>query len=91
MKRCQHWMEDAMSGYELLMAPSAPSEAPDIAGTGEPTFGLMWTLLQMPCMTLPCGLGQTGLPVGVQLIAACGNDIGLCRDAAWAEAVLSGR
>jgi Asp-tRNA(Asn)/Glu-tRNA(Gln) amidotransferase A subunit family amidase len=49
----------------------------------------MWTLLQMPCMTLPCGVGQSGLPVGVQLVAACGNDIGLYRDAAWAEAVLS--
>lgn len=91
MKRCQRWMEEVMPGYELLMAPSAPSEAPEIAGTGEPTFGLMWTLLQMPCMTLPCGLGQAGLPVGVQLVAACGNDIGLYRDAAWAEAQLSSR
>jgi hypothetical protein len=27
----------------------------------------------------------------VQLVAACGNDIGLYRDAAWAEAVLSAR
>jgi Asp-tRNA(Asn)/Glu-tRNA(Gln) amidotransferase A subunit family amidase len=91
MKRCQRWMEDTMSGYELLMAPSTPSEAPDIAGTGEPTFGLMWTLLQMPCMSLPCGSGQAGLPVGVQLVAACGNDIGLYRDAAWAEVVLASR
>ncbi len=89
MKRCQRWMDDTMSSYELLMAPSAPSEAPDIAGTGEPTFGLMWTLLQMPCMTLPCGSGPAGLPIGVQLVAACGNDIGLYRDAAWAEAQLS--
>ena len=89
MKRCQRWMSDGMPGYELLMAPSAPSEAPDISGTGEPTFGLMWTLLQMPCMTLPCGLGQAGLPLGVQLIAPCGNDIALYRNAAWAESVLS--
>lgn len=89
MKRCQRWMSDVMPGYELLMAPSAPSEAPDISGTGEPTFGLMWTLLQMPCMTLPCGLGQAGLPLGVQLIAPCGNDIALYRNAAWAESVLS--
>lgn len=90
-KRCQRWMDDTMSGYELMMAPSAPSEAPDIASTGEPTFGLMWTLLQMPCMTLPCGVGPAGLPIGVQLVAACGNDLGLYRDAAWAEAVLSAR
>lgn len=90
-KRCQRWMEGAMAGFDLLMAPSAPSEAPEVSGTGEPTFGLMWTLLQMPCMTLPCGFGPAGLPVGVQLVAACGNDPGLYRHAAWAEAVLSGR
>lgn len=90
-KRCQHWMEETMAGFDLLMAPSAPSEAPDVSGTGEPTFGLLWTLLQMPCMTLPCGFGPAGLPVGVQVIAACGNDPGLYRHAAWAEAALSGR
>lgn len=90
-RRCQAWMADAMSGYELLMAPSAPDEAPDISGTGEPTFGLMWTLLQMPCMTLPCGYGPARLPLGVQLAAASGNDLGLYRDAVWAERVLASR
>jgi Asp-tRNA(Asn)/Glu-tRNA(Gln) amidotransferase A subunit family amidase len=71
------------------MAPSAPDEAPEVSSTGEPTFGLMWTLLQMPCMTLPCGSGPGGLPLGVQLISACGNDLGLYRHAGWAEGVLN--
>lgn len=89
MKRCQRWMEDRMTGFDLLMAPSAPDEAPEVSSTGEPTFGLMWTLLQMPCMTLPCGKVHGGLPLGVQLISACGNDLGLYRHAGWAEGVLN--
>ena len=90
-RRCREWMDKEMAAFDLIMAPSAPGEAPDISGTGEPTFGLMWTLLQMPCMTLPCGVGPSGLPLGVQLVAAPGNDTGLYRDAAWAESVLSRR
>jgi Asp-tRNA(Asn)/Glu-tRNA(Gln) amidotransferase A subunit family amidase len=86
--RCRKWMDKETATLDLLMAPSAPDEAPDISGTGEPTFGLMWTLLQMPCMTLPCGTGPGGLPLGVQLVAAPGNDKGLFRDAVWAESVL---
>lgn len=88
-RRCRGWMDDAIADFDLLMAPSAPGEAPDISGTGEPTFGLMWTLLQMPCMTLPYGAGPGGLPLGVQLVAAAGNDAGLFRDAVWAESVLA--
>lgn len=88
-RQCQAWMLTAMSHYDLIIAPSTPSEAPDIAGTGEPTFGLMWTLLQMPCMSVPCGVGPGGLPLGVQLIAANGRDSALFGYAAWAQQVLA--
>ena len=88
-RQCQAWMVTAMSHYDLIIAPSTPGEAPDIAGTGEPTFGLMWTLLQMPCMSVPCGVGPGGLPLGVQLIAANGRDSALFGYAAWAQQVLA--
>lgn len=88
-RQCQAWMLTAMSHYDLIIAPSTPGEAPDIAGTGEPTFGLMWTLLQMPCMSVPCGVGPGGLPLGVQLIAANGRDSALFGYAAWAQQVLA--
>lgn len=88
-RQCQAWMTAAMSRYDLIIAPSAPGEAPGIAGTGEPTFGLMWTLLQMPCMSVPYGVGAQGLPLGVQLIAANGQDTALFAYAAWAQRMLA--
>lgn len=88
-RQCQAWMAAAMSRHDLIIAPSAPGEAPGIAGTGEPTFGLMWTLLQMPCMSVPCGVGAQGLPLGVQLIAANGRDTALFGYAAWAQRMLA--
>jgi len=85
----QHWIARAFERFDLVITPSAPSEAPAMSSTGEPTFGLMWTLLQLPCMTLPCGVGATGLPLGVQLVAAHGADTALFDRAAWVERVLS--
>lgn len=83
--RCRAWIADAFAGFDLIIAPSAPSEAPELSNTGEPTFGLMWTLLQLPCLTLPCGTGATGLPLGLQVIAAAGHDPDLYAGAGWIE------
>ncbi len=85
----QHWIARAFERFDLIIAPSAPAEAPDMSSTGEPTFGLMWTLLQLPCMTLPCGVGAAGLPLGVQVVAAHGADTALFDRAVWVERVLS--
>jgi amidase len=74
---------------DMMLTPSTPGEAPGIESTGEPTFGLMWTLLGLPCITVPCGPGPSGLPLGVQLVGASGDDRGLLRNAAWAQRVLS--
>ncbi|MBC7781943.1 MAG: hypothetical protein H7125_17760, partial [Proteobacteria bacterium] len=81
----------SFSEFDILLAPSTPGEAPDIASTGEPTFGLMWTLLGLPCLTLPCGFGPFRLPLGAQLVAASADDRTLLRCASWAQQVLSGR
>ncbi len=87
--QCRAWIADAFGEFDLIIAPSTPGEAPDLSNTGEPTFGLMWTLLQLPCMTLPCGTGPGGLPLGVQLIAPLGMDTLLFARAAWAQRVLA--
>ena len=75
--------------YDLLLAPSTPGVAPDLSNTGEPTFGLLWTLLHLPCLTLPHGHGAGGMPLGVQFIAAHGADAQLLRHAEWARRALA--
>ena len=60
---------------DLLIAPSAMGEAPDLKdGTGDPVFCREWTLLGLPCININVASGPNGLPVGVQLIAGPGKD-----------------
>lgn len=60
---------------DLLIAPSATGEAPDLKdGTGDPVFCREWTLLGLPCVNINVASGPNGLPVGVQLIAGPGKD-----------------
>ena len=54
---------------DVLLAPSAEGEAPaGLGATGNPIFNRMWTLLGVPCVHVPTGLGARGLPVGVTVI-----------------------
>jgi Asp-tRNA(Asn)/Glu-tRNA(Gln) amidotransferase A subunit family amidase len=88
-RHCMALMARHFDGCDIMLAPSTPGEAPGIEGTGEPTFGLMWTQLGLPCITLPAGKGPGGLPLGVQVIAASGHDAGLMHAAAWIERALA--
>ena len=75
--------EDIVSGYDVILTPSAPGEAPEGLGwTGDPAFNSLWTLLHGPCVTVPVGTGPQGLPLGVQLVGGFGQDAATL---AWAE------
>jgi amidase len=57
------------AGLDAWLAPAAPGVAPKgLASTGDPVFNRLWTVLHVPCLSLPC-LSHEGLPVGVQVIA----------------------
>lgn len=87
---CRKRMADLFRDFDVLLAPSAPGEAPrGLDRTGDPIFGLMWTLLRLPCMTLPCGTGPNGLPLGIQLIAPDGGDRELFLAAEWTSRTLA--
>ncbi|QWD79043.1 amidase [Polynucleobacter sp. MWH-Spelu-300-X4] len=60
---------------DILITPSAIGEAPKgLAQTGDPIFCRTWTLMGLPCITLPLHLGPNGLPIGIQLVAGKGRD-----------------
>ncbi|MFC7474916.1 amidase [Dankookia sp. GCM10030260] len=74
---------DIVSGCDAVLTPSAPGEAPEGLGwTGDPAFNSLWTLLHVPCVTVPAGTGPKGLPLGVQVVAGFGQD---ATALAWAE------
>ena len=79
-----------MRGFDLLLTPAARGEAPPgLASTGDSLFNGIWTLLGVPCITLPYGKGPKGLPLGVQLVGAFEDDTALLSRAQWVANALA--
>jgi Asp-tRNA(Asn)/Glu-tRNA(Gln) amidotransferase A subunit family amidase len=76
---------------EVLLTPSAPGAAPrGLESTGRPTFNRLWTLLGAPCVNVPGLLDQSGLPLGVQIVARFGRDRFALAAAAFLESAIVG-
>lgn len=64
-----------IAGIDVLLTPSAPDEAPlGLGSTGTSTFNRAWTLLATPCVNVPGASGVSGAPMGLQVVAAPGED-----------------
>jgi len=60
---------------DVILAPSTIGEAPlGHNATGDPLYCRVWTLLGLPCISLPMGKGACGMPIGMQFIGAEGAD-----------------
>ncbi len=83
----QAWLQ----GVDLLLTPSAPDEAPEgLGSTGNSSFNRLWTLLGVPCISVPGALGVHGAPMGLQLVAPLGADARLLTAAHRLEQALAG-
>ena len=67
---------------DAIMTLPAKGVAPDASTTGDPLFCTFWTLTGLPAISLPLLQGDTGLPIGVQLIGAADRDERLLRTSA---------
>ena len=76
-------------GLDGILTLAAPGEAPaGLGSTGDAMFNRVWTLLYLPCVAVPAGDGPGGLPVGVQLVGAWGEDARTLAAAAFVEDAL---
>lgn len=74
----------------MLLTPSAPDEAPiGIESTGNSLFNRNWTLLGVPCVTIPAGSGPRGLPLGVQIVGNYDDDARVLDCAEWVRRALA--
>jgi amidase len=84
LARCRALFAVTMAKFDALLTASAPGEAPaGLDDTGEAMFNRWGSGLLVPCINLPCFTGPRGLPVGIQLMGAIGDDARLLGAAKW--------
>jgi aspartyl-tRNA(Asn)/glutamyl-tRNA(Gln) amidotransferase subunit A len=71
---CQEEMARVFSGLDLLVAPAEMMTAPSAEQSLEDVewsdpVGGMSTLCGLPAISVPCGFGRGGLPVGLTIVA----------------------
>lgn len=74
-------------GIDAILTYSAPGVAPTRETTGEARYNRLFTLLGLPCVTVPFYRTGEGLPVGVQVATAFGDDKRALAAASWLEAL----
>jgi len=74
---------------DVLLTPSATGAAPaGLGSTGNPIFNKLWTLTGNPCVNVTGLSGDSGLPLGVQIVGRFGADRTALSAASWLEGVI---
>ncbi|QPC83399.1 amidase [Phototrophicus methaneseepsis] len=71
------------NGIDAWISPAATGEAPlGLHTTGDSSMNLPWTHAGLPAVTVPAGVGDAGMPLGLQICAAFNMDEALLQ---WSE------
>lgn len=72
--------------YDAVVTPPAAGEAPaSLDTTGDPSFCTIWSLLGVPAIVIPTGLGSRSMPLGLQIIGNQGESNHLLATSMWCE------
>lgn len=66
-ERSRPQFDEIAADFDVIIAPSAPGEAPAGAHPGSHVLNQIWSLLQTPCINLPRWQSNRGLPLGLTL------------------------
>ena len=93
LQRRQQFIADMQilaESSDILLTPATPTPAlPDLTNTGNTSFQGPWTSCGLPAISIPSGIAQSGLPLGLQLIAAPYREQRLLAAAQWCEQTLN--
>ena len=70
--------------FDAIVTSATTGDAPvGLGSTGSPMFCTIWTLTGVPALSMPLLKGDADMPIGVQLVAARGQDAQLLAIARW--------
>jgi Asp-tRNA(Asn)/Glu-tRNA(Gln) amidotransferase A subunit family amidase len=73
---CQSALAGIFQRFDVLITPSTVGEAPaDLVSISSSAFNRIWTLMHVPCLTIPAYHGPNGMPVGIQVVGPIGGDV----------------
>lgn len=82
--------EEITSDADALITASALGAAPEgLESIGTSQFNRLWTLLGTPCINVPGFVDRGGLPLGIQIVARCGDDLGALLAAHFVERAIA--
>jgi Asp-tRNA(Asn)/Glu-tRNA(Gln) amidotransferase A subunit family amidase len=77
-------LDEIFDEYDAILTPATPGPAPvGLQATGSPVMNTIWTFCGTPALTMPLLESPEGLPIGVQLVGASGDDARLFRTSRW--------
>lgn len=79
---------EKMKDFDFVLTPSTPSAATDYSTTGDAGFQSPWTYVGFPTVTIPSGVDNNGLPLGIQIIGVPFSDGSVISSAIWCENLL---
>ena len=93
-RACAAGIDQLFGDADVVLTSSAPGEAPlGLGATGDPQFNRPWHLLGGPQISVPLPKslmrGESGLPLGLQVVARPGADARALAAACWIESQLA--
>lgn len=93
-RACASAIDQLLGDADVLLTPSAAGEAPyGLDATGDPQFNRPWHFLGGPQINVPIphdiAHGESGLPLGLQVVARHGDDMRALAAAHWIERQLA--
>ncbi len=89
-ERARDKINHIFENIDFIITPATRGEAPlDIESVEPSYFNSVWTLMHLPCISLPAFTGPNGMPLGLQIVGPVNDDSRLLTAAKAIENVIN--
>ena len=89
-EKARERINQVFKNIDFIITPATRGEAPlDIESVEPSYFNSVWTLMHLPCISLPAFTGPNGMPLGLQIVGSINDDLRLLTEAKTIENALN--